>query len=94
MRIRYDFDGHIGISRQTYGTAGGEYVRIVIDKLNYKFEIVNPDGKAVVSGGSSKMKNYIVLLRQAKRALMHLGCTFTVEDRDRNYGVVKSTAQE
>lgn len=87
MRIRYDFDGHIGISRHTYGTAGGEHVRIVIDKQAFKFEIVNHDGKAIVSGGSTKTGNYAVLLRQAKRALMHLGCDFSHEERDRDYGV-------
>jgi hypothetical protein len=86
MRIRYDFDGPIGISRQTYGTVSGEYVRIVIDKENFKFEIVNHDGKAIVSGGDTS--NYIVLLRQAKRALMRLGCDFSNEERNRNFGLV------
>lgn len=85
MRIRYDFDGHIGISRQTYGTASGENVRVVIDRENFKFEIVNHDGKAIVSGGNTK--NYIVLLRQAKKALVALGYGFSVEERDRDYGV-------
>jgi hypothetical protein len=84
MRIRYDYDGDIGVSRQTYGTASGS-VRIVIDKANYKFEIVDSDGKALVSGG--KTGNFIVLLRQAKRALEHLGCTFETEERDRDFGV-------
>lgn len=85
MRIRYDFDGHIGISRQTYGTASGENVRVVIDRENFKFEIVNHDGKAIVSGGNTK--NYIVLLRQAKKALVALGYGFSTEERDRDYGV-------
>jgi len=84
MRIRYDFDGHIGISRNTYGTSTGN-VRIVVDKENFKFEIVNSDGKAVVSGGDTT--NYIVLLRKAKRALLHLGCTFSTEERDRDFGL-------
>jgi len=86
IRIRYDFDGAIGVSRQTYGTTSGDNVRVVIDKQNFKFEIVNSDGKAIVSGGNTK--NYIVLLRQAKRALEALGCGFQTEERDRNYGVV------
>lgn len=86
MRIRYDFDGPIGVSRQTYGTATGENVRVVVDKQNYKYEIVNTDGKAIVSGGNTK--NYIVLLRQAKKALMSLGYTFADEERNRDYGLV------
>lgn len=87
MRIRYEFEGPIGISRATYGTASGENVKVVIDKENFTFEIVNSDGKAIVSGG--KTKNYIVLLRQAKRALMRLGCTFNTEDRNRDYGIIR-----
>lgn len=88
-RIRYDFDGAIGISRQTYGTKGGQSVRIVIDKENFKFELVNHNGQALVSGGKSSAGNYIVLLRQAKRALINLGCDFTDEERNRDFGLVK-----
>jgi hypothetical protein len=87
MRIRYDFEGPIGVSRTTYGTASGENVRVVIDKDNFKFEIVNHDGKAIVQGG--KTKNYIVLLRQAKRALIALGAGFDTEDRNRDYGIIR-----
>lgn len=93
MRIRYNFRDEsgavttIGVSRQTYTTASGEYVRVVIDKAAFKFEIVNNDGKAIVSGGNTK--NYIVLLRQAKRALETLGAQFSTEERDRDYGLVK-----
>lgn len=88
MRIRYDFKDNIGVSRQTYGTVSGENVRIVIDKENFKFEIVNHDGKAIVSGGNTS-GNYAVLLRQAKKALMYLGYDFSKEERDRDYGVIK-----
>lgn len=87
MRIRYDFEGHIGISRQTYGTVSGENVRIVVDKANHKFEIINHEAKAIVTGGNTK--NYIVLLRQAKKALIHLGVVFSSEERNRDYGIVK-----
>jgi hypothetical protein len=93
MRIRYNFkddtgmETNLGISRQTYTTASGEYVRVVVDKENFKFEIVNNDGKAIVSGGDTK--NYIVLLRQAKRALEGLGAAFATEERNRDYGIVK-----
>jgi hypothetical protein len=86
MRIRYDFDGPIGVSRNTYGTANGN-VRVVVDKDNFKFEIVDHDGKAVVTGGNTK--NYIVLLRQAKKALIALGYGFNKEDRNRDYGLVR-----
>lgn len=89
MRIRYDFEGPIGISRNTYGTTSGENVRIVVDKDNFKFEIVNHEGKAIVSGGDTT--NYIVLLRQAKRALVNLGCGFAHEERNRDFGIVKKS---
>lgn len=87
-RIKYTFEGPIGISRQTYGTTSGENVRIVVDKQNFTFEIVNPDGKAIVSGGG--VSNYAVLLRKAKKALVALGYDFSLEERDRDYGVVKA----
>lgn len=86
-RIRYDFDEHIGVSRMTYGTRSGDNVRVVVDTQNFKFEIVNTRNEVIVSGGNTK--NYIVLLRQAKRALMALGCLFQDEERDRDYGVVR-----
>ena len=87
LRIRYDFEGSVGISRQTYGTVSGENVRVVVDRENFKFEIVNHEGKAIVAGG--KTNNYIVLLRQAKKALMNLGCDFGTEERNRDYGIVR-----
>lgn len=85
-RIRYDFTNNIGISKQIYTIGNGDQVRVVIDKANFKFEIVNNAGEAVQAGGNTK--NYIVLLRQAKTALERLGCTFLVEERDRDYGLV------
>lgn len=93
MRIRYNFkdktglDTPIGVSRQTYLTASGDYVRVVIDKEAFKFEIITNEGVAVVSGGNTK--NYIVLLRQAKRALEQLGIQFSTEERNRDYGIVR-----
>lgn len=90
-RIKYNFEGPIGISRQTYGTTSGENVRIVVDKENFTFEIVNPDGKALVQGGG--VTNYGVLLRKAKKALVSLGYDFAVEDRDRNYGIVSKQTE-
>lgn len=90
-RIKYNFEGPIGISRQTYGTTSGENVRIVVDKENFTFEIVNPDGKAIVVGGG--VSNYGVLLRKAKKALVSLGYDFAVEDRNRDFGIVKKQEQ-
>jgi len=87
-RIRYDFDQNIGISRLTYGTRSGENVRVVVDTQNFKFEIVNVRNEVIVAGGNTK--NYIVLLRQAKRALVALGCLFENEERDRDFGVRKA----
>ncbi len=89
-RIRYDFDQHIGVSRSTYGTRSGENVRIVVDTQGFKFEIVNTRNEVIVAGGNTK--NYIVLLRQAKRALIALGCMFENEERNRNYGIVKKSS--
>ena len=87
MRIRYDYskgDGTIGMSRQVYNTPAGDVI-IVIDKKNMTFEIVNTEHKALVSGGGTK--NFIVLLRQAKRALVRLGYQFNGEERDRDFGI-------
>lgn len=87
-RIKYLFEGTIGISRQVYGTKNGN-ARVIIDKENFTFEIVDTDNKPIVQGG--KTKNYAVLLRQAKRALVALGCDFAPEDRDRDYGVIRKS---
>lgn len=92
-RIRYDFTANIGISKQVYKIGNGDQVRVVVDKENFRFEIVNNNGEAVQAGGNTK--NYIVLLRQAKTALERLGCTFSTEQRDRDYGLVsKRNAHE
>lgn len=85
LRIRYDFDGPIGISRASYSTANNGSVRLVIDKEKGHFEIVDHNGTAIVSKPGSK--NYITLLRQTKRALERLGVQFGQEERNRDYGV-------
>jgi len=77
-RIKYDFIENIGISRRTY-KIGKKHLRIVLDRANFTFEIVDIDGVAVVSGGDTI--NYIVLMRQAKRALIKLGYSFKKETR-------------
>lgn len=85
-RIKYEFNGSIGISRQTF-KLNGQDLRIVVDKDAFYFEIIDNVGNSLVKGG--KTKNYAVLLRQAKRALNKLGYEFDVERRDRDYGIVK-----
>lgn len=85
-RIKYNFEGPIGISRQSFNIDGKD-VRIVINKDDFNFEIVDNEGQALVEGGNTK--NYNVLLRQAKRALTKLGYDFNVETRNRNYGVIR-----
>jgi len=85
-RIKYNYEGPVGISRQSY-KVNGKDVRIVIDKEKFSFEIVDNEGAEVASGGNTK--NYNVLLRQAKRALIKLGCEFGTEKRNRDYGLVK-----
>jgi len=90
-RIKYNYDGHIGISRQTFKVDNGQDVRIVINKEDFKFEIVDDEGRTLIEGGNTS--NYNVLLRQAKRALVKLGHEFGVEKRDRDYGLVKKEVE-
>lgn len=88
MRLSYNWEGHIGQSRQTFATESGIFVKVVVDKLNNEFEIVNQRNEVIVHGGG--VTNYIVLLRKIKRALVDLGVkTLVKEERDRNYGIVK-----
>lgn len=89
-RIKYNYEGPIGISRQSF-KVDGKQLRIVINKDEFKYDIVDSDGNTVDSGGDTK--NYNVLLRQAKRALTKLGYDFHVETRNRDYGVVKKETQ-
>lgn len=86
FRIKYKYEGSVGISRQTF-KVGGEDLRIVINKDDFKFQIVDREGLAKVEGGNTK--NYNVLLRQAKRALEKLGYEFKTESRNRDYGLVR-----
>lgn len=78
LRIRYEYEGPIGISRQTFNVKGQD-VRVVIHVEEFYFELVNSQGEALVSGGNTK--NIAVLKRQAKRALKKLGYEFGDEDR-------------
>lgn len=89
-RIKYEFTGSIGISRQSF-KVNGQDLRIVINKDEFYFEIADVSGNIIAKGG--KTKNYAVLLRQAKRALGKLGYEFGVEKRDRDYGVIRKETQ-
>jgi hypothetical protein len=89
-RIKYEFNGPIGISRQSFKIKGKD-VRIVVNKNDFYFELVDNKGDVIVKGG--KTKNYAVLLRQAKRALGKLGHKFDTETRDRDYGVIRKEGQ-
>ena len=85
-RIKYVYEGPIGISRQQFRVKGKK-VHVVVDVENFTFEIVDQDGKALATGGNTY--NRAVLLRQAKRALTRLGYEFHKEERDRDYGVIR-----
>jgi len=87
-RIKYNFEGSIGISRQSF-RVNGQDLRIVVNSQDFTFEIVDNSGSVIKTGGNTK--NYNVLLRQAKRALTELGYDFAVETRDRDYGVIRKT---
>jgi len=89
-RIKYNFDGPIGISRQSFKVEGQD-LRIVVNRDDFYFEIVDTEGNSVKKGCNTK--NYAVLLRQAKRALAKLGYEFGVEKRDRDYGVIRKEDQ-
>jgi len=89
-RIKYVYSGPIGISKQSF-RVDGQDLRIVINKDDFYFEIIDNEGVPLIQGGNTK--NYAVLLRQAKRALGKLGYEFGVEKRDRDYGVVRKETQ-
>ena len=79
-RIKYEYDGPIGISKQVFHIKGKE-CRVVVHKEDFYFEIVDQDNNALIKGGNTT--NWIVLLRQAKRALEKLGFEFGTEKRNR-----------
>lgn len=84
-RIKYEFHAHIGYSKQYFTTKDKRSVRVIIDKKNMTFEIKDSNGELVVDGKAGK--NYCYLLQKAKAALMKLGCNFSGEERDRDYGL-------
>ena len=86
-RIKYEYDGLIGISRQIFRINGIE-TKVYLDTENFKFEIVDIEGELISSGGKTKKGNLEVLKRQAKRALEELGVEFEDEKRKPRKGKV------
>ena len=80
-RIKYDYMGLIGLSRQTFKVNGID-IRVYLDTENFKFELVSEDGIAVFKGGNSKRGNLHVLKRQVKKALEDFGVEFETEQRN------------
>ncbi len=87
VRIKFEYntdkmkDADYGMSRQKFTDNKGQQVRLFVHFKEFYFEIVDDEGNALVKGG--KTKNRAVLLRQAKKALVNLGCTFKKELRHR-----------
>ena len=89
-RIKFIYDGNTknkmkdaktGVNRQPLFIKNNKEVDLYIDFTDFYFEILEKDGSLITKGG--KTKNRAVLLRQAKRALVKLGCTFKKELRHR-----------
>lgn len=80
-RIKYDYNGPVGFSKQRFRLNGRDLsVIIYIDE--FRFEVVDSsDGTVVTKGGNTK--NVAVLKKQAKRALNRLGYEFSAETRNR-----------
>lgn len=88
IKFHYDTDkmkdASYGTSRQSF-LINGKEVRLFVHFKDFYFEVIDNDGNALAKGG--KTKNRAVLLRQAKRALVKLGCTFSNETRDRGVNI-------
>lgn len=93
IRFKYDTkklaDATYGTSRQSFNL-NGEDVRLFVHFKDFYYEVIRNDGTAVATGGNTK--NRAVLLRQAKNALVKLGCKFDEETRDRNGSNSTSTS--
>lgn len=90
-RIRFKYDdgskgknrnnSTIAESRQMYKLANGKEVVIFMHLKEFYFEFIDSDGVVVKKGGNAT--NTAVLLRQAKRELVKLGCEFGSETRSK-----------
>lgn len=90
-RIKYDYSGPVGISKQVFRHNGLD-LRVVINVEEFYFEIVTNDGQPVVKGGNTK--NVAVLKRQAKRALVKYGYEFGSETRNKGtVGINEQTTE-
>ena len=79
-RIKYEYMGKIGVSRQVFNVLGID-VRVYLDTEEFKFELVDDNGIAIFKGGNSKKGNLHVLKRQVKKALEDFGIEFETEKR-------------
>ena len=104
-RIRFKYDdgskgktrhnSTIAISRQSFNVKGNE-VHIFMHLKDFYFEFIDKEGNALFKGG--KATNTAVLLRQAKRELVKLGCEFGKEERkksniDQGFGLIENQGQ-
>ena len=80
LRIRYDYEGPIGISTQSFNIKGRD-CRVVIHTTDFYYEVVDSAGEALAKGGGTS--NLAVLKRKAKRELEKLGYEFGDESRKR-----------
>lgn len=94
-RIRYNSDNNLLISRQTFTGSNYTPYRIVLDKENLSYKIMNAATDEIVTTGGNT-KNLTVLKSKAKNALVSLGVEFDTETRDRTTAssTVNSEASE
>jgi hypothetical protein len=90
-RIRFIYDGEsqgkgktrnnssFAESRQLF-KVGDKHVKLYLDLKNFYYEIVDVASNTLIKKGGNT-KNVAVLLKQAKRGLKELGCTFDNETR-------------
>lgn len=90
-RIRFKYDdgtkgktrnnSTIAISRQSFKVGDNE-VYLFMHLKEFYFELIDSEGNVLKKGG--KASNTAVLLRQAKRELVKLGCEFGSETRTKD----------
>ncbi len=81
QRLRYEKTGdpHVIRSKNVH-TADGRYIYITLHKVAMSFNIFDVNtNEQIGTGGNTK--SYVVLLRQAKKALEDLGVVFGKEAR-------------
>lgn len=88
IKFLYDNNPKISMSEATYGVARKNFydkdnrqLTLFIHFKDFYFEIMDKEANIIKKGG--KTMNRAVLLRQAKRELVKLGCDFKQEVRHR-----------